>query len=110
MISIANPNAGLDLTLTPGQLRREQQRDQRADQRHRALVADLRAAGVTGLRCEQCGTLHSVFAVGGPCNADTDGQGTVCGHWNLKEIRSAVKPARPQTVPFQPLTIQGGAA
>lgn len=37
-----------------------------------AAVADLKAQGVTGLRCPDCGFTHSVSRAGMGCNAHTD--------------------------------------
>ncbi|MBZ9712226.1 hypothetical protein [Deinococcus multiflagellatus] len=75
------------------------------------LIANLKAAGVIALQCEDCGYKHPLTRLGFGCNAahpDIDGE--TCDGWNLKEVRSTVKPARVLAVPFQPVTVQGGAA
>ncbi|GGB71618.1 hypothetical protein [Deinococcus soli (ex Cha et al. 2016)] len=88
--STTNPNRHLDLHRTPAQVRRDARRDTTHDRVIAGLIADAKARGVTGLRCDACGCQHGLGRIGLDCNASTDDGGT-CGHWNLSEIVATVK-------------------
>lgn len=60
------------------------------------LIADAKARGVVGLRCAECGHVHtSLHMIGRPCNfahPDMDNHdGETCGCWELLEVFGAVK-------------------
>ena len=82
----SNHRNELDFSGQQAFFKREQSRDAAHDAVIKSLVADAKARGVTGLRCDDCGTLHSVHRIGDACNA-FDADGELCGCYGLSEVK-----------------------